>query len=149
MNPLLSFEEYLKAGIVRKQHSDSSRANFLIEEAKKSFLGLKQRIEKIEVNEFNASSIVKEAHDIILELILAKMLIDCFSSSGTHAHESEIAYMNILGFSKIEVEFMNELRYLRNGILYYGTRINKEYAEKVLNFLDKVYPILKKKLGLK
>ena len=121
MKPILIFEEYLKEGIVKKQRPDVSRAKFLIEEANKSFLGLKQRIEKIGINELNASSIVKDSHDIILELIRAKMLLGGFSASGTHAHESEVAYMDKLGFSKTEIEFMNEIRYLRNGVLYYGT----------------------------
>ena len=42
--PLFEFEEYLKKGIAKKQRIDSQRANFLIEEANKSFLGLKKRV---------------------------------------------------------------------------------------------------------
>ena len=47
MRSLLNFEEYLKKGIAKKQRTDPSRSNFLIQEANKSLLGLKQRIEKI------------------------------------------------------------------------------------------------------
>jgi HEPN domain-containing protein len=35
------------------------------------------------------------------------------------------------------------LRYYRNGIKYYGTILNKEYAEKVLKFMEKMYTLLK------
>jgi hypothetical protein len=42
---------------------------------------------------------------------------------------------------------MNSLRYFRNGILYYGERFDAEYAKKVLGFLEKVYPRLKKMIG--
>jgi len=149
MRSTLNFEEYLKEGIVIKQRPNVPRANFLIEEANKSFLGLKQRVEQMGVNELNASSIVKDAHDIVLELIRAKMLIDSFNASGVDAHKVEVVYMAKLGFSKVEIEFMDELRYLRNGVLYYGTKINKEYAEKVLNFLTKIYPLLRSKLNIK
>ena len=39
--------------------------------------------------------------------------------------------------------FTNDLRYFRNGILYYGKSFDKEYGEKVLDFLNKTYPKLK------
>ena len=144
MRHMLNFEEYIEKGIVKKQRPDISRANFLIEEADKSFLGLIQRVEKIGINELNASSLVKDSHDIILELIRAKMLLRGFNASGIGAHEAEVAYMNELDFSKVEIEFMNEVRFLRNGVLYYGKVIDKEYAEKVIEFTKKIYPKLRK-----
>ena len=143
MRHMLNFEEYIEKGIVKKQRPDISRANFLIEEADKSFLGLIQRVEKIGINEFNASSLVKDSHDIILELIRAKMLLKGFNASGFSAHEAEVAYMKELGFSKIEIEFMNEVRFLRNGVLYYGKVIDKEYAEKVIEFTKRSYEKLR------
>src|SRR3989338_4419507 len=143
MRHMLNFEEYIEKGIVKKQRPDISRANFLIEEADKSFLGLIQRVEKIGINELNASSLVKDSHDIILELIRAKMLLRGFNASGFSAHEAEVAYMKELGFSKIEIEFMNEVRFLRNGVLYYGKVIDKEYAEKVIEFTKRSYEKLR------
>jgi len=143
MRHMLNFEEYIEKGIVKKQRPDISRANFLIEEADKSFLGLIQRVEKIGINELNASSLVKDSHDIILELIRAKMLLRGFNASGIGAHEAEVAYMNELDFSKVEIEFMNEVRFLRNGVLYYGKVIDKEYAEKVIEFTKRSYEKLR------
>ncbi|MFH1500402.1 MAG: hypothetical protein ABIE22_00460 [archaeon] len=143
MKSLLNFEEYLKKGIVKKQRPDMSRANFLIQESDKSFLGLKQRVEKLKINDLNANSIIKDAHDIVLELVRSKMLLQGYSASGFSAHEAEVAYMGKLGFSKVETDFMNEIRFLRNRILYYGKSLDKEYAEKVYAFLHKIYPRLK------
>src|SRR3990167_9470156 len=94
MRHMLNFEEYIEKGIVKKQRPDISRANFLIEEADKSFLGLIQRVEKIGINEFNASSLVKDSHDIILELIRAKMLLKGFNASGFSAHQDPIIAIN-------------------------------------------------------
>jgi len=36
------------------------------------------------------------------------------------------------------------MRFFRNGMLYYGTILDEEYAEKVCNFLNKIYPKLKR-----
>ncbi|MDP3758423.1 MAG: hypothetical protein Q8Q86_01780, partial [Candidatus Daviesbacteria bacterium] len=59
----------------------------------------------------------------------------------------EVSYMRKIDFSEADVSFMNELRYLRNGIKYYGKRLDKKYAEKVLKFLNRLYPILKRLLN--
>ncbi|MFH1971873.1 MAG: hypothetical protein ABIJ18_00160 [archaeon] len=57
----------------------------------------------------------------------------------TFSHEAEVAYLRNLGFSEKKIEFMNQLRYFRNGIKYYGKEFDKEYAQKVIIFLDKAY----------
>ena len=63
---------------------------------------------------------------------------------GYSAHEAEVAYLKKLNFSENEAEFMDKLRYFRNGILYYGKIFNTEYAEKVMAFMDRIVPKLKK-----
>lgn len=136
------FKEYLKKGIIRKISPDTSRANFLINEAENSMQGLKEIISKIGVNEKNSNSIIKNCYDIIMELVRAKLLSDGYNSSGSYAHEAEVSYMKVLEFSENETGFMNELRYFRNSIAYYGKILNKEYAVKVLNFLNRIYPKL-------
>jgi len=71
------------------------------------------------------------------------MLTDGYKASGPAAHEAEVSYMIKLGFSESDAEFMDEIRYSRNGIFYYGKRFDSEYAKKVLSFLDIIYPKLK------
>ena len=91
----------------------------------------------------NANTFVKNAYDPLMELIRAILLIQGFNSSGSYAHEAEVAYLRELGFSEAEVEFTNQLRYFRNGIMYYGTILKADYANKVIEFTKKVYPRLK------
>ncbi len=50
--------------------------------------------------------------------------------------------MRNLGFNEKEVMFMNDLRYYRNGIKYYGDRFDKQYAQKIIRYLKIIYPKL-------
>ena len=144
MNFLRQFQDYVNEGIIKRCSPDKSRANFLINEAKLSFLGLKERIDKLGIKDCYANSIIKDAYDIMMELIRAKLLLDGYNSSGSYSHEAEVSYMRVLEISEKEALFMNELRFFRNGITYYGGILDREYAEKVIKFLDKVYPKLLK-----
>jgi len=137
------FEVYVKKGVIKKISVDKSRAEFLMKEAQNSLEGLKERIGKLGINNKNANSIIKDCYDIIMELIRAKLLLSGYSSSGNFAHEAEVSYLKKLNFPDNEVSFLNELRYFRNGIMYYGKILNSEYANKVYRFLEKIYPKLK------
>ncbi|MEK6940512.1 MAG: hypothetical protein AABW49_01275 [Nanoarchaeota archaeon] len=141
-----NFNEYLDAGIIKRCSPDSSRARFLISESEKSFRGLKERLVAMIINEYNANSIVKDCHDIIMELIRARLLLDGYNSSGQFAHEAEVSYLKILGFSEKDVSLANELRYFRNSVTYYGKQLTVEYAEKVTEFTERMYLLLKQKV---
>ena len=78
-------------------------------------------------------------------LIRSKLYLEGYSASGKGAHEAEVSYLKILGFPEKDIHFVDQLRFFRNGILYYGTAIDKEYAEKVIEFTKKMYPKLKDK----
>ena len=138
------FQEYIKIGIVRKISSDKSRSKFLMNESRNSLEGLKERVEKIGINDKNANSIIKDCYDIIMELIRAKLLLEGYTSSGQYSHEAEVSYLIELDFSDNEVAFLNELRYFRNSITYYGKILDKLYAEKVFDFMNKILPKLSK-----
>jgi len=137
------FEYYLKKGIIRKLTPDKPRAEFLIKESEVSLEGLKERIKIIGINNKNANSIIKDCYDIIMELIRAKLLLKGYSSSGSYAHEGEISYLKTIGFPESEISFLNEVRYYRNSVTYYGKILDKEYAKKVFDFLKKVIEKLK------
>ena len=139
-----NFEEYLTKGIIKKCSINKSRAEFLIEESEKSLRGLKKRIDIMEIDDDNANSIIKDCYDILMELIRAKLLLDGYNSSGQFAHEAEVSYLKKLGFSDNEVAFINDLRYFRNSINYYGKILGVEYAKQVSNFTNKIYPKLKR-----
>jgi len=144
MNLPKEFDEYVKKGVVKKCSIDKSRAEFLINESQNSLDGLYERIEIIGINDKNANSIIKDCYDILMELIRAKLLLTGYSSAGQFAHEAEVSYLKKLGFSDIEVSFLNDLRYFRNSVTYYGKILDKEYAKKVLDFTNGIYPKLKK-----
>ena len=132
------FEEFIKKGIVKKQSPDKLRAKDLIAEAERKSHSLKNILDKIGLNNENANDIMEYCYDIIINLARAKMLLGGFNASGIGAHEAEVSFLRKLNFSEIEVKFMNQLRYFRNGIMYYGKKFDKEYAQKVLDFLSKI-----------
>ena len=144
MNLPKEFEEYITKGVVKKGSIDKSRAEFLIKESQTSLEGLKELVEKIGINDRNSNLIIKDSYDILMELVRAKMLLLGYSASGQFAHEAEVSFFKKLNFTINEVLFLNELRYHRNSITYYGKILNREYAQKVVNFLEKIYSQLKK-----
>ncbi|PIN95068.1 hypothetical protein COU53_01050 [Candidatus Pacearchaeota archaeon CG10_big_fil_rev_8_21_14_0_10_30_48] len=131
------FKEFIKERVVRKQHPDRARSKDLIEEADRKLENLKRIITKIGIDDKNSNDIIEDCHDIILGLVRAKMFIEGFSASGKGAHEAEVSYLEKMKFNEEEIEFVNKLRYFRNGILYYGKIFDKEYATKVINFMKK------------
>lgn len=144
MKPLRMFEEYLAEGIVKKQAPNLSRAVFLIQESKDSYRFLLKVTKAVKISDEDSNFVVKSCYDIIMELIRAKMISEGYNSSGQGAHEAEVSYLRELRFPEVEIQFLNQLRFFRNGITYYGKKFNSEYAEKVLDFLSKIYPLLEK-----
>lgn len=71
------------------------------------------------------------------------MLIKGYNAFGSYAHESEVSYLRKLNFPELDVQFLNNLRYSRNGIAYYGKRFDIDYAQKVIRFLFYLRPKLK------
>ena len=142
MKLLLTFEEFLKMGIITRRTPEFPRSAFLVKESERKNKSLSWMVDKIGICELNAHEIIENCYDILIYLIRAKLCKDGFGSGGEGAHEAEVSYMRNLGFSEYEVDFMNQLRYFRNGIKYYGTILTIEYAEKALKFLNKLYPKL-------
>ena len=143
MRDLIEFSEFIRKGIIRKATPDENRANDLISEAERKSNSLNVFLKKIGLSDNTANDIMEYCYDILINLVRSKLFLEGYSSSGAGAHEAEVSYLKILGFSNEEVLFANQLRYFRNGIKYYGKRFDKEYAEKVLAFLEKA----RRKLG--
>lgn len=144
MKPLRHFNEFLEQGAVKMITPDFNRAGSLAEDAEKRRAFLEKIERGIGVTDDNANYFVEAAYDVLLPLMRAKLLIDGYSTSGEGAHEAEVSYMRELGFLEADTRFMNALRYHRNGIKYYGKRFDKEYARKVIRFMGKLYPPLKR-----
>ncbi len=141
---LKEFEEFVKKGIVKKITPDFSRAEFLKNEVKKSYLFLQKLVKVFKIDDQNANSIIKLCYDIIMESIRIKMLEKGYKFSGNFSHEAEVSYLRKIGFLENEVLFVNELRYFRNSIIYYGKILDENYAKKVVSFLHKIKHKFKK-----
>ena len=144
MKAIRSFDDFIKDRIVKTQSIDISRAEFLKKESENSYSNLLEKIRLIKLTDKNANDFVKSCYDIMMELLRAKMLLNGYNASGIGAHEAEVAYMRLLGFEEKDVQFADQIRFFRNGMLYYGTKLDKEYAEKVFDFLQSIYTKLKK-----
>jgi hypothetical protein len=138
------FEEYIKDGTIKKGSPDLQRAGSLELEAERKLSSLIEKIEKISVKEDNANDYLEYCYDIILFLIRSKLYKKGYASSGHGAHEAEVSFLKELGFNNNDINFVDQLRYFRNRILYYGKRFDKEYALKVIEFTKKIYPKIKK-----
>ncbi|MBU0957256.1 MAG: hypothetical protein KKF56_00440 [Nanoarchaeota archaeon] len=143
MRPLKKFQEFLEEETVKKQFPDKQRAKDLIDDSNKGYKSLMEFINKIGLTDTNANTMLKESYDVIMGLIRAKMLIMGFSAIGAGAHEAEVSYLRELKFPESDIEFLNQLRYFRNGIMYYGKRFEKDYAEKVIDFMKSTTTKLK------
>ncbi len=137
---LKRFEEFLELGIARRQRKDMERAKSLIREAEKKKAFLDKILITLPFEEIEPNYVIESCYDIILEIVRAKLLQSGFNAGNSH--EAEVSFMRNISFSEADVNFMNELRYFRNGIKYYGKILDKEYAKKALVFLKKIYPML-------
>ncbi|MFH1365371.1 MAG: hypothetical protein ABIH28_02195 [archaeon] len=144
MKAIKKFDEFIKQGIVKQQSPDKPRAEFLVKEAKQNYSFVLELINKFEIKNSNANIFIKSCYDVLMELIRAKMLLKGYNASGFGAHEAEVSYLRELGFSERDVQFADQIRFFRNGMLYYGNILDREYAEKVFEFLTKIYPVLLK-----
>lgn len=145
MRQIADFQEFIKKGIIKIQNPDKSRADFLIKESERSYSFLLKKIEKIGINEESVNDYIKSCYDILMEIIRADMLLKGYNASGIGAHEAEVSYARKLGFNESDIQFLDQLRYFRNGMLYYGTIFDEEYAKKVIGFTKKIYLKLKEK----
>lgn len=143
MKAIKKFDEFIKENIVKRQGIDKSRAGFLIEESEKDYRCLLEMIAKLKVDNNNANMFIKSCYDLLMELIRAEMLLKGYNASGLGAHEAEVSYMRVLGFNEKDVQFTNQIRFFRNGMLYYGTMLDRIYAEKVIEFTQRIYQKLK------
>jgi len=143
MKAIRSFDSFVQDGIAKKQSPDKSRAEFLVKESERSYTFLLKKIEAFGIDEETANDSVKSCYDIIMELIRAKMLLNGYNASGYRAHEAEVSYLRVLGFNEKDVQFADQMRFFRNGMLYYGTILEKDYAETVIEFTKRIYTRLK------
>ncbi len=143
MRTLKLFSEYVQESIVKRIKVNKERAKSLLVESERKMASLKERLEKIGIRDENANDYVEYCYDLMMNVVRAKLYLEGYCAIGQGAHEAEVSYLRMLGFTEKEIQFADQLRYFRNGILYYGTSLDAEYAEKVLEFVNDVCPRLK------
>ena len=84
--------------------------------------------------------IVEEYYEIIKELITAIMYIDGFK---TLSHKSLVSYLkdHYNNFSAGEIKLIDELRILRDNVLYYGEKVDETF---LINKKERFNEIIKK-----
>lgn len=113
------------------------RADSLIEMAKERFADISK--------ETKPYKIIEEYYEIIKEIITSIMYRD---GHKTLSHTALIIYLeiNYKEINKQEIFIINELRKLRNNILYYGQRVSKEY---LINHESEIRKIIQKLFDLR
>ena len=128
-----------------KIQPDKERARSLVKQAK-------IRYEKI--NTFNEEQdsflIVEGYYEVAKELITAILFIDGYK---TLSHKDLLEYLETKFrnyFSRLDFELLNQLRVLRNKIVYYGEQIEPAYIKRnnkhVLDIISKLLEICERKL---
>ncbi len=138
------FEEFLREGIVYKTTSDVERARNLILQAERKMRSLLENLTKVGITKDNTNDYVEACYDILMFLVRAEMYSSGYVARGHGAHEAEVAFVRNIGVVESEVLFLDRIRYFRNGMLYYGTNVDKEYTEKVIVFTKKSYDKMKR-----
>ncbi|NPA38599.1 MAG: hypothetical protein GXN99_02270 [Candidatus Nanohaloarchaeota archaeon] len=97
---------------------------------------LKKRIALQDEQEM-ASLIIADYYEIIKELITALLYTDGYK---TISHKNLIIYLekHYSQFSSYEIELINELRMLRNRIVYEGFSTNPSYLKRKRKDLEKL-----------
>lgn len=144
MRSVKKFEEYEELGIVKTITPDINRAINLKLESERKLKLLEKTIKKMGIDDNNSNDYVEYCYNIIMFLIRAKMLEYGYSSSGQGAHEAEVSFARKLDLKESEIQLLNQLRYFRNGILYYGKQFDKEYAKQIIDFTKELYIKLRK-----
>jgi len=108
------------------------RAKSLIEMARERFSDIDKNLKTYKI--------IEEYYEIIKELITAIMYSNGFK---TLSHKMLIVYLERTSkdFDKSEIILIDELRRLRNDIVYYGQKIEKEF---LINNKKEVTFIIKK-----
>lgn len=132
---------------VREVIKDKEIAESLSKTVDIRFEAIKVLIEK-DLEKFT-SVIVEGYYEIIKEILTALIAIDGYK---TTSHEALIIYLKEFykNFDDYEINFIDDLRKIRNKIDYKGFSLNPEYLKRnnleIQNIINKLKTILKEKL---
>ena len=131
---------------VRKIRKDLEMAKSLLKMVEK-----REKILKLISPVEFTSILIENYYEIIKEIITALMAIDGYK---TLSHEILVGYLKHFykEFSDYEINFIDELRKLRNNINYRGFFVDEDYLKRnktiIVNITLKLKNILKGKLNV-
>ena len=134
MRRVPTFEECLQKGSLISITPDKQRSQYLYLQAKRKRELLEENIKKIGITTENANDYIEYCYNILMIFIRAHMFEQGYKTQGQGSHEAEVSFAKRIGFRETELDFLNQLRYFRNGILYYGQEFDTTYAKKVISF---------------
>ncbi len=135
-----TFEQCIEEGAIKRKEKNPLLAASLVKSSDKALIF----VEKLLINEETAEHIVGDCYDIMREIIEAKLAQEGYKS---YSHEASISYLaKHSQFTIAELDFLDNLRKVRNGIKYYGKEATALEAQQVLDFLKNMLPKLKELL---
>ncbi len=135
---MLSWEEFIREGIVRKISIDK---NLILSLLKTSDEGL-NFFKDTKVKEDNSSTLFKNYYDALREICEALALSRGYK---IYQHEAITSFLkNILREDRISYKF-DRFRILRNGVHYYGKIIPEKETEKSINEIKEIIGLIKRK----
>lgn len=137
----MNFEDFIESGEVKTYLIDKNLAVALIKDS----LERADFVRRLVSREENPKYIIENIYDALRELIEAKLAVDGFKS---YSHEATILYLKkFKEFTDSEIEFLDELRKIRNKIKYRGENVNKEESDKAIIFMGNILPKLRTLVG--
>jgi len=143
MRPLRPFTSYLDEGVIKRVTPDPERAASLRKESRRKLKTLTTNLRLVGITAENANDYAEYCYDLLMLSVRALLYEHGYVARGAGAHEAEVAALTNFGIADDDIRFLNQLRYFRNGMLYYGTTIDEQYARQVITFTKRLAQALK------
>ncbi len=130
MKPLRDFKEYVRSRVVETRPTNTERVHSLEAESAHRAAYVDSVCKNLGINESTANYIIESCYDTLIALARARLIEANYYARGEGAHEAEVAFLRTIDVPESDINFLNELRYRRNRILYYGDRYDTVYAHQ-------------------
>jgi len=121
----MDLDECFRKGLIKKTDSDKELIQSLIEMA-----GIKETtVKTANINKINISAYVSLAYDALREILEALCILKEYKVLS-HICMGELLKEILEDFDYSDFDRM---RYIRNGINYYGTKIDLEQGKEIIN----------------
>jgi len=135
---MLSWNEYIKKGMVKKTMPNKGKIKTLIELAER---GIEIHV-KIEINEKSASILFKDFYDSLRSVCEAICLSKGYK---IYSHEAVGLFFKIILREEAFYYKFDRFRILRNGVSYYGEAIPLPEAKQGIEEIKEIIKVLKNK----